>query len=72
MQTVIPTQGNCLQPSVTPSSFPIHNSCHFSIYKTNLMHKLQTQLKVWSFTIPTCFGTSVPSSGSSYIKYKTC
>ena len=72
MQTVIPTQGYCLQPSVTRSSFPVHNSYHFFIYKSNLMHKLQTHLKVWSFTTPTCFGTSVPSSGSSYIKYKTC
>jgi hypothetical protein len=37
------------------------------IYKTNLMHKLQTHLKEWCFTTTTCSGTSVPSSGSSYI-----
>ena len=36
------------------------------------MHKSQTYLKVWSFTIPTCFGMFVSSSGSSYTKFKTC
>jgi hypothetical protein len=32
------------------------------------MHEIQIHLKVWFFTIPTCFGTSVPSSESSYTK----
>jgi len=49
MQTVIPTQGYCLQPSVTPSSLPVHNSYRFFICKTNLMHELQTHLKSMIF-----------------------
>jgi hypothetical protein len=36
------------------------------------MHKSQTHLKVLSFTISTCFGMSVSSSGSSCTKFKTC
>jgi hypothetical protein len=43
----------------------LFRECYFTfIYKTNSMHKLQIHLKVWSFTTPTCFGTSVTSSGS--------
>jgi len=40
------------------------------IYKTNFMHKLQTNLKIWSYSTPTCFGTSVLSSGISHTKFK--
>jgi hypothetical protein len=34
------------------------------------MYKLQTYLKVRSFTTPTSFGTPVPSLGSSYTELK--
>jgi len=36
------------------------------------MHKLQTHLTVWYFSTPTCFDTSLSSSGSSYTKFETC
>ena len=35
------------------------------------MHKLQTNLKILSCSTRACFGTSVPYSGISHIKFKT-
>jgi hypothetical protein len=84
---VIPTVGNLTEDkvpyvSISHTANPVtvlkfwncsfHEFCFIFIYKTNLMHELQTHLKVQSFTAPTCFATFLPSSGSSYTKFKTC
>jgi hypothetical protein len=41
------------------------------IDKTKSLQELQTYITVWSFTTPTCFDMSVPSSRSLYTKFKT-
>jgi len=55
----------------TPQLFTESEDSLPFIYKTNSMHKLQTYLKVWSFTTTTCFSMSVRSSRSSNTKFRS-